>query len=53
LIVELTKFRYKVTKTANAEKELKQEGVEARCHMIDNLRYLMTANISFMGSLVS
>jgi hypothetical protein len=53
LIVELLKFRYKVTRTANQERELKQEGVEARCHQIDNLRYLMTANISYIGSLVS
>jgi hypothetical protein len=53
LIVELLKFRYKVTRTANQERELKQEGVEARCHQIDNLRYLMTAQIGYIGTLVS
>jgi hypothetical protein len=53
LIVELLKFRYKVQRTRNDERELRQEGVEARSHQIDNLRYLATANISYIPSLES
>lgn len=53
LILELQKYRYKVTRRPNDEKELKQEGVEARCHMLDNLRYLATANIAYIPSLES
>jgi hypothetical protein len=53
LTLELARYRYKPTKTVNDEKELKQEGVEARCHQIDNLRYLATANIGFIPTLVS
>jgi hypothetical protein len=53
LILEFTKYRFKVTRTPNNERELKQDGVEARCHMIDNLRYLATANISYIPSLAS
>jgi hypothetical protein len=53
LILEFTKYRFKVRRTVNNERELKQEGVEARCHMIDNLRYLATANLSYIPSLAS
>jgi hypothetical protein len=53
LTMELQKFRYKVTRTPSNERELKQEGVEARSHQIDNLRYLATAAISYIPTLVS
>lgn len=53
LPLELAKYRFKVTKKPNDEKELKQEGVEARCHQIDNLRYLATANITYIPTLAS
>lgn len=53
LILEFKKHRYKRTKILNPEKELKQEGVEARCHMLDLLRYLSTGNIQFIRSLAS
>lgn len=42
-ILEFTKLRYKLTKRINEERELKQEGVEYRCHMLDLLRYLATS----------
>lgn len=53
LILELIKYRYRLTARLNPEKELKQEGVESRCHLIDNLRYLATANIAYIPSLES
>jgi hypothetical protein len=52
-ILELMRHRFKVTKRVSPERELKQEGVEARCHMIDNLRYLATSNIHYSASLAS
>jgi hypothetical protein len=42
-ILEFFSYRYKITKRMNEERELKQEGVEARCHMLDLLRYLATS----------
>ena len=53
LILELLKFRFKVTRNVNVERELKQEGVEARCHQVDNLRYLATGALSYLPSLAS
>lgn len=53
LSLELQKYRYKMTRASADDKELKQEGVEARSHQIDNLRYLATANISYIPSLAS
>jgi hypothetical protein len=53
MILELLRYRYKVMKRINDEKELKQEGVEARSHMVDNLRYLATANIAYIPNLAS
>jgi hypothetical protein len=53
IALELSKFRFKVTRTMKDERELKQVGVEARCHQIDNLRYLATANISYISTLAS
>jgi len=51
--LEFQRFRYKVTRRYNEERELKQEGIEARCHLLDLLRYLATANISHSESLAS
>jgi hypothetical protein len=53
LKLELQKFRYQLTRGRLEEKEIKQEGVQARCHQIDNLRYLATANIAYVHSLES
>lgn len=46
LILEFQKYRYKSTKF-HPERELKQEGVEARCHLLDDLRYLAVANLNY------
>jgi hypothetical protein len=43
-IYEFKKYRYQQTRRLNTEKELKQEGVEARCHMLDLFRYAATAD---------
>jgi len=53
LVVEFLKYRYKLFKGKPDERELRQEGVEARCHLLDDLRYLATANISYLPSLES
>lgn len=54
LVLEFRKHRYKRTKVLNPEKELKQEGVEARCHLLDLLRYLTTGpGVQFIRSLAS
>lgn len=54
LIIEFMKYRYKLLpKGKGEERELRQEGVEARCHLLDNLRYLATASIAYIPSLVS
>lgn len=50
LILEFTKYRFKRTKRFDEERELKQEGVEARCHLIDTLRYLATGEIGYYRS---
>lgn len=43
LRLELAKYRYMTSQRFNEERELKQQGVESRCHLIDLLRYLTTA----------
>ncbi len=53
LIVELLKYRFKMTKTPTNERELKQQGVEARSHQLDNLRYLATSQLSYIPTLES
>lgn len=53
LKLEMLKYRYQKTKSWNEERELKQEGIDNRCHLIDNLRYLATSQIGFISSLVS
>lgn len=47
LILELQRYRYKPTRHFTADKELSQDGVEARCHMIDLMRYLATAPLYY------
>jgi hypothetical protein len=53
LIHEFKNQRYKVMKSYSDEKELKQDASEARCHLIDNLRYMATSRASFIARLVS
>ena len=53
LQLEFERHRYKATRHFTDEKDLKQQGVEARCHLLDNLRYLACADIGFIPSLVS
>jgi len=52
LILEFQKFRYKRTRF-HEERELKQEGVEARTHLLDDLRYLATANLRYSRGMES
>lgn len=48
LISEFRNYRFKMTRRPSEERELKQNPVEARCHMLDNLRYLATAGIGYI-----
>lgn len=52
-ILEFLKYRYKVTRRFSEERELKQEGVDARCHLLDLMRYLAVSNISYYARLES
>jgi hypothetical protein len=52
LIVELEMAHYKAT-SMTADKELSQQAVDLRTHMIDNLRYLATGEIGYIKSLAS
>jgi len=52
-ILEFQRHRYKTTRRWNDERELKQEGVESRCHMLDLARYLATGNITYSFRLES
>jgi len=53
LILELQKYRFKVLRGRIDDKELKQEGVEARCHLIDCLRYLAVSDIRYIREFAS
>mgnify|MGYP001164587428 CR=1 FL=1 len=53
MIVELMKYRYKIQRGRTDEKELRQEGVEARCHLIDCLRYLAVSSIMYVKAYTS
>ena len=44
--MEFTKYRYKSTKF-HPERELKQDGVDARCHLLDCMRYLAVADLRY------
>lgn len=48
LIMELKKHRYRRQRRTNDEKELHQDGIESRCHLLDCLRYLATADIGYV-----
>lgn len=50
LILELELYRYRQMKRIDDNRELFQQGVEARCHMIDALRYLATADLYYSAS---
>jgi hypothetical protein len=53
-IVEFQTYRYKVLPTKSLSmRDVWQEGVKARCHMIDLIRYLATSNISYSPRFVS
>jgi hypothetical protein len=47
LEIELMNHKYRSTTRLNDERELKQRAAEARCHLVDILRYLATAEIGF------
>lgn len=53
LILEIRKHRYPKQARFTMERELKQEGVEARRHLLDDLRYLATGEIRWIPSLAS
>lgn len=53
LRLEMKGYRYMMTKTITEEKDLKQAAVQARCHLIDNLRYIATSGATWIPSLVS
>lgn len=42
LLWEFRNHRFKVMKTEDPEKDLKQDPIEARCHLLDILRYIAT-----------
>lgn len=42
LIWEMRNYRYQVMKTESLEKDLKQDPIEARSHLVDILRYIST-----------
>lgn len=52
-ILELLKLRYQKTRTANDEKELKQDPCQNRSHCVDLLRYLATSRLSYVPELAS
>jgi hypothetical protein len=51
-VLEFTKYRYKTTKF-HPERELKQEGIDARCHLLDCLRYLSVAGLRYNRAMES
>lgn len=53
LRLELKNYRYLITKTLTEEKDLKQGAIKARCHLIDNLRYIATSPASYHSGLTS
>lgn len=54
LIWELKNYRYQQTQPHLLDrKELKQVGVESRCHMLDNLRYLATGDCGYQKTMES
>jgi hypothetical protein len=53
LTLEFLRHRYKPSRTFSDEKDLKQDAVEARSHLLDLLRYLACADFTFMKSAAS
>lgn len=53
LQLELRRLRYQQTKRFTGERELKQEAVQYRSHLVDLLRYLSTARLSYIDRLAS
>ncbi len=53
LIGEFLRFRYQMIRKWTDTRELKQQGIEARRHLIDCLRYLATADLGYVRSLAS
>lgn len=53
LILEFQRLRYPTLKRLNLEKELPQDGMEARRHLLDNLRYIATSEPTWIPSLAS
>lgn len=51
--LEFGMHRYQKTKTVSEERDLKQDRAKARCHMLDNLRYLLVSDLRFTRSLAS
>lgn len=49
LILEFSNYRYKKA-SSNPEKELPQQGIEKRCHMLDCLRYVTNSNRVFYNA---
>ncbi len=47
LILEFERYRYKKARRNDPEKELIQEPIESRSHMLDCLRYLATADLGY------
>ena len=53
LSLEFQRYRYRRSRGQSEEKELKQQGVEARCHLLDLLRYLVVADLAYIPKLES
>lgn len=53
LILELRNHKYRSTSRPHEEKELKQRPAEARCHLVDLLRYIAVMEPAYIPSLVS
>lgn len=53
IVLEMEKWRYKSRNRQLEELELWQEGVKARRHLIDCLRYLLTADLGWIARLAS
>jgi hypothetical protein len=53
LIMEFRRHRWKSIRKWTADRELFQEGSLVRTHMLDNLRYLATGDLCWIGNLAS
>lgn len=48
LILNLRRHRYAEMRKFDPNRELPQKGVDGRCHVLDDLRYLATANLTYI-----